>query len=340
MNLVAKAVQPRLVANTSIPGLLSSLHSSWDDLMLETFQLKQSLDQTRQELAQALYQHDAACRVIARLMRERDEAYAQLQQMAIMPKPSESVPSSQAAGGATAMEIDHPPSRQQHGVDAAGPLPDDILTEMNEKCKVLSSARKSRKVSPSLTTKESIARFTTTNTLTPYPKSAKSGYIGCIALSSDALQGRVLVGGGEKDAMMLDRVSGKVLQKLSSHSKKINDLCFHPDASSNICFTASADRSVKIWTSNDDKYELSVSLIHPDEVSSIAIHPSGHYLLSGGNDGNWKLWNLASSLVRSIAYDGSNPSSLSTVSLLMLTLLFSLTILSNLISRFACIQMD
>ena len=46
--------------------------------MLETHTLRTHLGEARQELSYVIYQNDAACRVIARLTKERDSALAAL----------------------------------------------------------------------------------------------------------------------------------------------------------------------------------------------------------------------------------------------------------------------
>lgn len=65
---------PTSVSGAGFSGLLSTMQTEWDSLMVETFNLKSALEETRRELSQALYQNDAAVRVIARLSMERDQA--------------------------------------------------------------------------------------------------------------------------------------------------------------------------------------------------------------------------------------------------------------------------
>lgn len=71
-------VKPKLPPVNSIPELLAQLRNEWDSCMLDSFELKQDLMTTRQELSHALYQLDASYRVISRLKGEVDELQIKL----------------------------------------------------------------------------------------------------------------------------------------------------------------------------------------------------------------------------------------------------------------------
>lgn len=64
----AQATPPNLT--TQVPHILQSAAACFDQLQLEKLRMQEALLQTRKELSHALYQHDAACHVIARLQQE------------------------------------------------------------------------------------------------------------------------------------------------------------------------------------------------------------------------------------------------------------------------------
>lgn len=100
----ARNVKPRPPAFTSIPSLLSAFQNEWDALALETYTLKQHLAQLRQELSTALYNNDAAVRVIARLTSERDEARDALAKVSLQDRRTNG--SSTAYADGDAMQLD------------------------------------------------------------------------------------------------------------------------------------------------------------------------------------------------------------------------------------------
>ena len=97
---VPEIARPRPANLTSLPSLLSVFQTEWDALALETFTLRKQLLETRQELSTALYQHDAACRVILRLQMERDEAREALSKVSIDGVPSKADDSMQVDSSA------------------------------------------------------------------------------------------------------------------------------------------------------------------------------------------------------------------------------------------------
>ena len=90
---------PRLPSAASLPALLASAQAEYDALLLELYDARRALEDTRRELSQALYQNDASVRVVARLVMERDGAREQL--AAVSAQVAAAGPAAAAAAEAT-----------------------------------------------------------------------------------------------------------------------------------------------------------------------------------------------------------------------------------------------
>ncbi|CAG8628399.1 1194_t:CDS:2 [Funneliformis caledonium] len=271
-----KTVKPRPATLTSIPSLLSVFQNEWDSLMLETFTLKQQYQQVRQELSHALYQHDAACRVIARLIKERDaarEALANVQaHIATKPLPESLATESQP------MEIEE----QDKGINEV------VINKLNETSAVLSKNRKKRKPPPELTSVDAIKSFTQTSSIGSLHSSTKPG-ITCMDV--DSTEQLILTGGNDKKGFILNEQDGKVISQLKGHTKKITDALWlgKPNEEGyDTAFTASADKTIRIWQKSSKDYKTSAILsTHTAEVTGIAVHATKDYLVSVSDDSTW-----------------------------------------------------
>lgn len=76
-------VPPKPPAFNSIPSLLETFQNEFDSMALEVFSLRKQLHKSKQELSSALYHYDAAVKVAANAIKERDEAKTALQELTL-----------------------------------------------------------------------------------------------------------------------------------------------------------------------------------------------------------------------------------------------------------------
>lgn len=284
--LVNKSVKPRPPSCQSVPGLLSTLQSEWDSQMLETFELRKHVEMVRNQLSHTLYQHDAACRVIARLMRERDEARAELEDF--RSKLSSSAGSHNIAAAAAAAAV-------EESSLSPGKLSSEIETQLRELESSLRSARKSRAIPETLAKPGTLSNFKVIDTFNLH--SSTSPGVSCIDMLDDML----LSGGIDGSLILFDIKSQRVTAKGSSHAGPITSALFIRNGPCEGHFLSSSkDKSIKIWKKTVDE-DGSIVLLpiqtlrgHQAEVSSVSIHPSGLIAVSAGLDKSMMVWDLKS----------------------------------------------
>ncbi|KAK6138766.1 hypothetical protein DH2020_027494 [Rehmannia glutinosa] len=311
-----KIVKPRPVQAASIPGMLGMFQivcaSEWDGLMLSNFALEQQLHTARQELSHALYQHDAACRVIARLKKERDEARALLAQAERQIPMSVAAPD--AVNAATLSNGKRALEDEEMGPDGKRIRPgisSSIISELTDCNAVLSQQRKKRQIPATLAPIDAVERYTQL-TVNPLHRTNKPGILSLDILYSKDI---IATAGADSNAVIFDRPSGQVVSTLSGHSKKVTSVKFA--AEGDLVVTGSADKTVRLWRGSeggsfeckhilkDHTAELAnsfsyvfISLLSDGvlDVQAVTIHATNNYFVTASLDNTWCFYDLASGL--------------------------------------------
>lgn len=284
-----KAVKPRPLQAASIPGLLGMFQIEWDQLMLSHFALEQQLHTARQELSHALYQHDAACRVIARLKKERDEARTLL----TLAERHVPLPASTTANDSTFnngkraaedVNMDHDGKRSLPGISA------DIIADLTDCNTLLSQQRKKRQIPSTLAPVDALERYTQ---LSSHPLH-KTNRPGILSVDIHPSKDIIATGGVDTNAIVFDRTSGQILSTLSGHSKKVTSVKFVPK--DDFFVTASADKTVRVWQGSEDgNYNCRhVLKDHIAEVQAVTVHATNNYVVSASLDSTWCFYDLTS----------------------------------------------
>ncbi|KAF9604849.1 hypothetical protein IFM89_010524 [Coptis chinensis] len=288
-----KVVKPRPLHAASIPGLLGIFQNEWDALMLSHFAVEQQLHTARQELSHALYQHDAACRVIARLKKERDDARSLLAQA------ERQIPMT-ASAAATANALVLSNGKRAAEGEELGPsekrfrpgISKDIIDELTNCNTALSQQRKRRQIPSTLAPIDSLERYTQLSSH-PLHKSSKQGILSIdIHPDKDILA----TGGADTNAVIFDRTSGQILSTLSGHSKKVNSVKFV--SREELFVTGSADKTVRVWQGQEDGNYTCRHILkdHTAEVQAVTIHATDNYFVTASLDNTWCFYDLSSGL--------------------------------------------
>lgn len=302
-------VKPKPPSATSIPAILKTLQDEWDAVMLNTFTLRQQLQTARQELSHALYQHDAACRVIARLTKELTAAREALATL----KPQAAIPSS--SGQVQAME--QVPANQPTVVpgtvqEAIGMQP-DIVEKLQEKANVLTVERrkKSKTVPDELIDADTIRK--SFKTLASHPGLHSASVPGILALDINAQNtSRILTGGADKTATIFNKDDEQVVTILKGHAKKVSRVVYH--TLEDTAITASYDCTIRIWNVPTSQ-TIQMLKVHEGPVTGLSLHATGDYILSTSTDQHWAFSDIRTGRLISKVTDSGSESGSGTAAL-------------------------
>lgn len=278
------AVKPRPSPATSVPGLLGLFHNEWDALMLETHTLRGALADARTELAHALYQHDAALRVIARLVRERDAARDAYEARGVAGGGGVEAPAgkrARAGDGAPAAAAAPPPPSG---------LPAAVTDAMTELSGTLSRGRKKREAPARCWPVDAVKSVALSSSHALH----KTRTPGVLALAA-APGGLLASGGADGGVALWDAAAARVAATLAAHKGAVRGVAWVTPGA--LLASAGADGAARLWSAAaGGEWADAGSLTASDPANAlagIAIHPSAAFAVTAAASGGWTFFDVA-----------------------------------------------
>ncbi|KAK3296465.1 uncharacterized protein B0H64DRAFT_417857 [Chaetomium fimeti] len=254
----SRVVRPRPPNFTSLPSLLKAFQDEWDALVLETYNTREQLSRTREELATALYQHDAAVRVIARLTRERDEAREALSNVTV----------AQAAAG--------PANGDAMAVDNES-LPENLVEHVNELQQQLTKGRKKRPIPKGWANSDDVANLQQVSYTDLTVSQASS-------LDTESEYAAI---GGLDGKLDIYSIQGNTVERTLDIGEPVTATAW----TGSKVVLATARGSVKVF---DNGSETASFQAHAGAATGLSVHPGGRILASVGVDKSFVFYDLES----------------------------------------------
>ncbi len=293
---VANVVPPKPSTSNSIPSILNTLSSEYDALVLELYDTRKALEETRKELSVALYQNDAAIRVIARVVLERDLARRQLAEAVAgggasnKRKRGDEVASESAAKKINVVEEDNDVQMKDgddNGGDDGSQIPKAHSTQLQEKWAELCKTRKSKtKAGSNYASLDAISKFEAT--AKKYHKTTNKGIASLSApifFSND--NEPVIVSSGSSDKQLIWYNATKHQIQKSDQLKKpiLNSQCL--STYDGVTAVVTNDHILHVYTGTDGDESLSSTLVldNEDDVVGVCVHPTCEHIFVSTQSG-------------------------------------------------------
>uniref|UniRef100_A0A915P8E1 Pre-mRNA-processing factor 19 n=2 Tax=Meloidogyne TaxID=189290 RepID=A0A915P8E1_9BILA len=230
------------------------LQDEWDATMLNNFTLRQELKSVREELTHALFQNDAACRVINRLSSELQQT-----RHIIATLPHGRGKNVESEVEVTDVEM-HQEGEGLPGIDA------DLIEFFTLKSQEFSSSRKQRgkNLPEDLASVEDVKRY---EEIKCHDALHSASVPGITAL--DLQQHMILTGGIDKTVVLFNSQTETVENVFKGNQKRVNAIRLHP----NLETIVSGGQDSKA-------------------ITDVSLHPTGDHFLCTSDDSYWSLTDL------------------------------------------------